>query len=213
MPRKNIMDFLGKPIISYTIGAAQRSGLFTHVVISTDDAEIAQIAETCGAKVQERSAKLAGDRATLVDICLDFLKTEQTAGRRYEVICCLLATSPIRNESDIAAVYRLIEPGICDFAMAVTSYDLPPYQALRKNHDGFLVPIWPDVANLRSQDLPTPYVDNGSTYCASVRALRQYRTLYGPNLRGYVMPRERSVDIDEAADLEMARYFAQRLWK
>jgi pseudaminic acid cytidylyltransferase len=209
LPRKNAVDFLGKPIISYTIGAALRSGLFTRVVVSTDDGEIGELAVRFGATGQVRPANLAGDRATVVDVCVQFLESEEADGRSYDALCCLLATSPMRDEHDIKAVLDLIEPGQCDFAMAVTTYDVPPYQALRVDERGYLVPVWPDVLDTRSQDLPVPYVDNGSTYCMSVPALRRWRTFYGPTLRGHVMPRERSVDIDEPTDLEMARYFAQ----
>jgi N-acylneuraminate cytidylyltransferase len=93
--------------------------------------------------------------------------------------------------------------------MAVTTYDLPPEQALRTTPDGYLQPMWPNLIELKRQDIPNLVVDNGSTYCVNVEAFRAARTFYGPRLRGHVMPRERSIDIDVPVDLELARYFAR----
>ena len=211
LPRKNIVDFLGKPIISYTIEAALSSGLFERVVVSTEDAEIAGTAARFGARIHTRPPHLAQDSARLVNVCLDFLDTEERDGRRYEIFACLLATAPMRRSQDIEAVFRLIEPGRCEFALATTTYDLPPLQALRKDADGALVPMWPELVNLRSQETPQLSVDNGSTYFATVTAFRTQQTFYAPGLRGHPMPRERSVDIDEAADLALALFHAQKL--
>lgn len=210
LPRKNIIDFLGRPIIAYTIEAASKSGLFERVVVSTEDTEIADIAVKYGAEAVERRIDLGGDTATLRDVCMDFIQTEEKRGCLYEVFACLLATSPMRNADDMRSVGALIEPGVCDFAMAVTNYDLPPHQALRKKSNGMLEPMWPDLVNLRSQEIPELVVDNGSTYFFSVPAFKKERTFYGSTLRGYQMPRERSVDIDDATDLEIARFWAKR---
>jgi N-acylneuraminate cytidylyltransferase len=209
LPRKNIADFLGRPIIAYTIEAARTSGVFSSVTVSTEDREIARIARDLGADWHERSAELAGDGARLVDVCIGFLDDEARVGRRHETFACLLPTAPMRGADDVRAVHGLLEPGACEFAMAVTTYGLPPLQALRRTAGGFLEPMWPDYIGLRSQDAPRLYVDNGSTYFAASVALRRERTFYGPGLRGHVMPRERSVDIDEPFDLELARVLAR----
>lgn len=210
LPRKNIADFLGRPIIAHTIEAARTSGLFSRVVVSTEDREIAQVAREWGVEVHARPLDLATDGARLVDVCLGFLDDEERAGRRCDVIACLLATAPMRGAHDIQGVCALIEHGLCDFAMAVTTYDLPPLQALREIPGGFLEPMWPELAHLRSQETPRLFVDNGSTYFASTAALRREKTFYGSRLRGYLMPRERSVDIDDPLDLEVARLLAER---
>ncbi len=211
LPRKNVADFLGKPIIAYSIAAALSSQIFERVVVSTEDAEIATTAARCGAEIHNRPARLARDTARIAQVCLDFLDDEERHGRSYELFGCLLATAPMRTAQDIRDVFRLIDPGRCDFAMAITTYDMPPLQALRKDMDGSLVPMWPDLVNARSQEAPELWVDNGSTYFASVAAFREQQTFYGRGLRGYAMPRERSVDIDEPVDLELARFWAKRL--
>lgn len=210
LPRKNIADFLGRPIIAYTIEAARASGLFSRIAVSTEDREIARIARDQGTEWHERPVALAGDSARLIDVCLGFLEDEERAGRRYGTLGCLLPTAPLRGADDVRGVHDLLEPGACEFAMAVTTYDLPPLQALRRTPDGFLEPMWPEFVNLRSQEAPSLVVDNGSTYFATIGALRRERTFYGPRLRGHLMPRERSVDIDEPFDLELARALAQR---
>ena len=211
LPRKNIADFLGRPILTHTVDAARESGVFERVVVSTEDPEIGDVARAAGAEIHERTHGLAGDTARLVDVCLAFLDDEERAGRRWDYFACLLATAPMRNADDVKRARALIEPGVCDFAMAVTTYPLPPLQALRTNEAGFLRPMFPDMINLRSQETPALFVDNGSTYIALVSAFREERTFYGSRLRGHVMPRERSVDIDEPFDLELARMLAQKL--
>lgn len=209
LSRKNIADFLGKPIIAHTIEAARSSGLFSRIAVSTEDREIARIARDWGAEWHERPPELAADGAHLIDVCLGFLEDEEQIGRHYDTIGCLLATAPMREATDVRGVHDMLEPGLCDFAMAVTTYDLPPLQALRRTPDGFLEPMWPEFTKMRSQDAPQLYVDNGSTYIAETGALRREHTFYGQRLRGYLMPRERSVDIDEAFDLELARRLAE----
>jgi CMP-N-acetylneuraminic acid synthetase len=211
LPRKNIAEFSGRPIIAWTISAANHAQLFDRVVVSTEDAEIAEIARRYGAEVEPRRADLATDSATVVDVCLDLLEREDKAGCAADILCCLYATAPLRAADDIRATIALIEPGVCDFAMAVTGYDVPPYQALRWREDGTLEPMWPELINLRQDQVGELVVDNGSTYAASVSAFRRHRSFYGPGLRGHRMPRIRSIDIDTPEDLELARYFSSRV--
>ena len=122
LPRKNVADFLGRPILAHTVDAARTSRLFSRIAVSTEDEEIARIARACGAEVHERDPGLASDTARLVDVCLGFLDEEERAQREWDVFACLLATAPMRTAHDIASACALIEPGICDFAMAVTTY-------------------------------------------------------------------------------------------
>jgi len=210
LPRKNVADFLGRPILAYTVDAALESGVFGRVVVSTEDDEIAEVARRAGAETHARRTDLAADTAGLVDVCIAFLKEEEDAGRAWELFGCLLATAPMRTADDVRRTHALIAPGLCDFAMAVTTYPLPPLQALRANESGFLRPMFPDLVKLRSQETPALFVDNGSTYLALVSAFRKERSFYGSRMRGHVMPRERSVDIDEPFDLELARLLAQK---
>jgi pseudaminic acid cytidylyltransferase len=211
LPRKNIVDFLGQPIIAYTIKAAVDSGCFDRVLVSTDDEEISVVAEHAGAIVARRSDKLATDTSTVVEVCIDLLDREAAAGRHWQTMGCLYATAPLRNAHDVRATMKLLQPGFCGFSMAVTSYDLLPSAALKYSPDGTLTPMWPELINLRTSELPRMRVDNGSTYGVIVDDFRRSLTFYGPGLRGYDMPRERSVDIDTHHDLALAIWHAKNI--
>jgi pseudaminic acid cytidylyltransferase len=210
LPRKNVIPFLGKPIIAYTIEAAQACGMFDAVIVSTEDAEIAAVAQQFGAEVMERPASLATDKATVVEVCLDLLDREEQVGRTYATMCCLYATAPLRNAQDIRDTMNPVTSGVCDFAMAITEYSQPPHQALRLRKSGTLEPMWPELVNLRFEAVGPLYVGCGSTYAVSVSKFRELRTFYGPGLRGHLVPRARSVDIDVQEDLELALYFAKQ---
>jgi CMP-N-acetylneuraminic acid synthetase len=209
LPRKNVIDFLGRPIIAYTIDAALESGCFDRVAVSTEDDEIARIAELCGAEVDHRPARLAGDDIGLVQVCLDFLDREAEAGRDWDMLACLYATAALRTARDIRETAALVRSGRCRFAMAVTPYVQYPHQALKLAADGGLSPMWPDLVTKRGSDLPPLRAGNGTTYVVDVAEFRLHRTFYGPGLRGYEMPTERSVDIDTKADLDYAIWLAQ----
>jgi pseudaminic acid cytidylyltransferase len=210
LPRKNILPFLGRPIIAHTIEAAAASGCFTRILVSTEDTEIADAARAAGAKVHQRDPSLATDAATLIDVCLHILASEERAGRTYDTFACLYATAPLRRADDVAAVVALADRVDTDFALAVTTYPLPPHQALRLEGDGALEPMWPELVNLRSDKIGRLVVDNGSTYAAKVAAFRTHRSFYGSRLAGHVMPRERSIDIDEQSDYDLACWYATR---
>jgi N-acylneuraminate cytidylyltransferase len=205
------VDFLGRPIIAYTIDAARDSGCFERIVVSTEDDEIVAIAERAGAMVDRRAPELATDGVGLVDVCLDFLDREAGVGRNWDVMACLYATAPLRNAKDIRATMALLEPGRCAFSMAVTSYERYPHQALKFCPGGSLTPMWPDLVTRRGSDMPPLRAGNGSIYAVEVAAFRRERSFYGPGLWGHDMPRERSIDIDTSADLEFALWTAQRM--
>ncbi len=210
LPRKNVAPFFGHPIIAHTIRAALESDCFDRVVVSTEDAEIAEVSRRYGAEVDARPPALADDRAGVVDVCVELLNRETAAGRNYTLLGVLYATAPLRSADDIRATMALLDPDRCDFALAVTEYDLPPYRALRRDADGTLVPMWPDLAFAKSQDVPPLYVNNASTYIVSVPAFLRHRSFTGPGARGHVMPRSHTTDIDVAEDLEEARRKAER---
>jgi pseudaminic acid cytidylyltransferase len=210
LPRKNVLEFFGRPIIAYTIDAALASGCFDRVVVSTEDDEIAAAAGSCGANVHHRSPDLATDKATVVDVCLQFLDSEARQGREWSVLGCLYATAPLRNANDICKTVALLEPRRCAFAMAISRYNMSPHEAMKVGADNALTPMWPGLSELRSSDLPPLRVDNGSTYAAEVAAFREQRTFCGRTLRGYEMPMSRSVDIDTLEDFELAVLHAER---
>ena len=209
LPRKNIADLGGKPVIGYTIEAALNSGRFNRVAVSTEDSEIADVASRFGAVIADRDPALAGDNARVDEVCLDLLTREEHEGRHYDRICCLYATAPMRGAEDIAATLDLIDPPDCEFAMAVTRFDMPVHQALLMDGQGYLEPKFPDLVMKRSTEVDALFIDNGSTYAATVSAFRSEGTFRGPNARGYLMPRDRSIDLDEPEDLVILRALAE----
>jgi CMP-N-acetylneuraminic acid synthetase len=211
LPRKNVLDFRGKPMLQYSVEAALQSGCFARVAVSSEDEEILAIARAAGAEPTVRPAALATDQARVSPVLLDLLDSEAREGRDYDIVCCLYPAAPMRQAADIRAVLALIEPGRADFALAVTDYDLPPHQALKLGAGNDLVPMFPDLVNKRDEEIGHLVVDNGSTYAATVAAFREHKTFYGPGLRGHVMPRARSVDINLPEDLDLADYYYGRL--
>src|SRR5271166_3733807 len=211
LPRKNLLPLRGRPMLAYTVEAALTSQCFDRVLVSTEDEEIAGVAQEAGAEIDRRSSELATDAATVADVCLDVLAKEEHAGRTYDMFACLYATAPLRRAQDIAAVLALLDSHNVNFAMAVVSWALPPYQALRLARDGTLTPMWPELIELRASEVGPLVVDNGSTYAARVAPFRAQKSFYGPGLRGHVMLGERSVDIDERHDYELACWYAEKL--
>ena len=212
VPRKNVLEFFGKPMVAYSIEAGLKAERFERVIVSTDDDEIAEIGSKFGAEVDYRDPALASDTARINSVLLDLLAREEEAGQAYDVMSCLFATAPLRSEADVRAVVDLIEPGVCDFALAVTSFDLPAHQAMRMDDDGILSALLPDLINVRASDVGPIRVDNGSTYAAVVSSFREVGHFFGPGCRAHDMPRERSCDIDEPEDLEILTMFAKKVW-
>lgn len=211
LPRKNCLPFLGKPLFVWTCEAAHQSGCFDRILVSTEDAEIAEIARTHGFAVDNRPPELATDLAGTTDVCLELLERLERQGERYDVIALLYPTAPLRNAGDIRSMMRLISRDDTDFVHAVTSFEGNPYQLLYQNAGGYLVPAWPLLVQKKSQELPPPLRGNGSTYLAKTDALKHAGTFYGARLRGYRMDRLRSADIDTREDFAMLTAFASIL--
>jgi CMP-N-acetylneuraminic acid synthetase len=210
LPRKNVLPFRGRPILAYTVDAARATGRFSAIIVSTEDDEIAAVAKAAGAEIHRRPPALATDAATVVEVCIDVLDRKAEAGVRPAWFACLYATAPLRTAADIATVVDLLDPPETCFGMAVTAIRQPPHAALRRAGDGKLAPMWPDLIERRASDFGELVIDNGSTYAVMVEPFRAARTFYGKSLRGHVMPRERSVDIDYPDDFALAEYFAAR---
>ena len=210
LPKKNIIQFHGKPIIAYSIEAAIQANLFDRIIVSTDDLSIAQHAEHFGAEIHLRPPELATDTARVVDVCAHVLEEESKTGRIYDILCCLYATAPLRTSKDIRNTLRLLEDDNCDSAMAVTNYHFPPHQALKLDKSQNLIPVWPDMINMKSQEVPDFLVDNGSTYAIEAAVFKEKKSFLGNHLKGSIMTRLRSVDIDTQEDLDLADIFFGR---
>lgn len=208
LPRKNVMDFLGRPIIAYTIEAALASGCFSRVVVSTDDAEIADISARYHSDVVIRPAELATDEARVVDVCEHFLHEAVERGECYDVLSVLYATAPLRSADDVRTVLDFVTSGRHHSAIAATTYSLPVHQALVQSKSS-VEQVFPDLFSRRSNEVPEYFVDNGSTYAVTTDYFLRERRFISPDLAIHLMPRARSVDVDTWEDYVVAKCFAE----
>jgi N-acylneuraminate cytidylyltransferase len=211
LPRKNILEILGRPMLAYPVGAALESGLFSQVIVSTEDEEIARVGESFGARIVERPEALAEDRATVVQVCLHTLSVLQQEQCSFDRFCCIYPTAVFITASDLSASVRMLdEEPAADVVMGVSEYNLPPVQALEAK-GGFLRPKWPEYVRLQSQFHPKLVADTGTIYWARAEAFATEMTFYARKLKGFSIPRKRAVDIDTPEDLDVARTLATLL--
>lgn len=165
IPRKNIKDFLGKPIIAYSIEAALQSGLFDEVMVSTDDEEIAIIAKQYGASVPFlRSAETANDFATTDDVLREVIHKYAARGIRFNAMCCLYATAPLVRSEDIVLAHALLVHSDFNCVYPVAQFSYPIWRCIDVAEDSSMSYHWPEYALSRSQDLQKEYHDTGTFY-------------------------------------------------
>lgn len=175
IPRKNIKEFCGKPIIEYSIEAALQSGLFEEVMVSTDDVEIAKIAQAAGAQVPfMRSSANAGDYAGTDDVLMEVLLAYREQGREFDTFCCIYPTAPFVTAQKLQKAMGLLEQA--DSVMPVVAFSFPPQRCMILNEAGELRMKWPEHARTRSQDLEPYYHDCGQFYCCRTAPFMEYKT-------------------------------------
>lgn len=204
IPRKNIKDFLGSPIIAYSIDAALKSGLFDEVMVSTDDEEIAAVAQKYGAKVPfMRSAALSTDMAMTAEVLIEVLDAYSKLGVDYAYTCCIYPCAPFVKPSRLKdAMSLLIEKGPGS-VVPVVKFSYPPQRCLVIRKD-FAQMLHPENYNVRSQDLEAYYHDVGQFYCLKSDALREEKKLYTKNMMPFVLPESEVQDIDSEEDWKIA---------
>ena len=203
LSRKNVLPLAGKPLIAWTIEAALRCGAVGRVVVSTEDPEIAAVAESCGAEVPfMRSPGLATDTTTTIDVVLDILSKLPQAGR----VVLLQPTSPLRTARHIDEAAKLMDVRGAKAVVSVSEAEHPPEWSNPLPEDGSMDRfLRDDLKNKRSQDLPVSYRLNGAIYIADARMLIQERTfLPCRGAYAYRMDRESSIDIDGKVDFILA---------
>lgn len=164
IPRKNIKDFLGKPVIAYSIDVALKSGLFDAVMVSTDDEEIADIARSYGAEVPFlRSKHNADDFSTTVDVLKEVERRYLELDKSFEYVCCIYPTSPLIQKEQLIDGLRLLVEGDFDVVYPVVPFSYPVWRGLQIE-GGKTVMVWPEYARSRSQDLKPVYHDAGQWY-------------------------------------------------
>ncbi len=205
LARKNVALLAGKPLIGWAADAARESGILDRLVLSTEDAQVADEARRLGIEVPFlRPEALARDPAGVVDVAQHALDALEAAGQRYTTIVILLPTCPFRTAADIRAAFDLFRSRDEGSLMSVAEYDHTPFAALGIGADGLIAPHFPDYFGRKSQQMPAAYRPNGAIHILDVTRFRATRSYIAPPVIGYVMPRERSIDIDTALDLRVA---------
>jgi N-acylneuraminate cytidylyltransferase len=199
IPRKNIRDFRGLPMITWSIQAAKESGCFERIVVSTDDDEIAETAEHYGAEAPFRRSKaLADDHTPTVPVIADAI--DQLNIDAQTPVCCLYATAPFVTPADLqAGLIRLEETG-APFVLSVTTYAFPIQRALRRNSDGEVEMFDPAQMQTRSQDLEEAWHDAGQFYWGRAESWCSNQGILEQGTQSLALPRYRVQDIDTEED-------------
>ena len=207
IPKKNILNLSGKPLISWTIEAALASEYIDDVVVSTDDNEILTIAKKYGAKVPFiRPDKFSSNHASSISVVLHAIEFFQKADEQYDYIILLQPTSPLRTVKNIDESIELLQQKKCDAIVSVCNVDHSPLWSNTIPSNGSLSNFLDDqVLNSRSQDLESYYRLNGAIYlCKLERILNEKTFFIKDNIYSYKMNRENSIDIDEMIDFNIA---------
>lgn len=207
IPRKNILPFGGQPMISWAIAAARDSGLFAQIVVSTDDAEIAQVARDAGAQVPfMRPAALSDDMSPTRGVINHAItQVENATGARVQTVCCIYATAALITAGDIqAARSLLVRDAQTRFVFAAASYPHPVQRAMVETGQGGVEMLFPQHAKTRSQDLPETFHDAGMFYWGHRDAFVEEHPMFSPRSQPYVIPRTRAQDIDTPEDWAFA---------
>lgn len=205
IPRKNIKEFMGKPMLAYAIEAALKSELFDEVMVSTDDKEIAEIAEQYGAKVPfMRSEKTANDFAGTEDVLAEVLSEYKTRGKHFNEFCCIYPCVPFLTPEILKQANRAFYASKADSLLPVVRYSFPIQRAFIVKENSFLAYREPECADYRTQDLETTYHDVGMFYFADVKKFVQYNNLIMPQTAYIELDESVIQDIDTMEDWKMA---------
>jgi CMP-N-acetylneuraminic acid synthetase len=212
IPRKNLLPLAGKPLLAYTIEAALKSGVFLDVVVSSDDQEILGLAGSLGAVADIRPEELSGDTIRFVQVVEEYL-LRPGMRQKYETIAGMLPTCPFRTAEDVRRAFDLFSQQAGNgYLLSVTEYDFPPQLALDFAEDGVTLTMRDPVMygkTTRSQSIGKSYHPNGAIYLASVDGFLREKTFFANPMFGYLMPAERSFDIDYPYQFAIAEAMMQ----
>ncbi|MFH0934732.1 MAG: pseudaminic acid cytidylyltransferase [Pseudomonadota bacterium] len=205
IPRKNIKTFCGKPMIAWSIAAARESGCFDHVIVSTDDAEIAEVASSYGAEVPfMRPSQLSDDYTGTIPVIAHAIDWMSQNVAPVELACCIYATAPFVSAEHLQrGLSMLLETG-SDYAFSVTSYAFPIQRAIRIMPDSRVEMFSPEQFNTRSQDLEEAWHDAGQFYWGRTAAWLAGKPIFSRDAVAVPLPRHRVQDIDTPEDWERA---------
>ena len=200
IPRKNIREFCGKPMIAHAISAAKQSGLFEHVIVSTDDEEIARIAREWGAEIPfTRPAELADDHTPTVPVIAHAITACQALGWYIDYACCIYPGVPFIQIDDLKRALELLQTSQAAYSFPVTEFPSSIQRALRRLPNGKMQPFYPEHELTRTQDLEPGYHDAGQFYWGKPDAWLTNKNVHSNGV-GLLIPNWRVVDIDTPDD-------------
>jgi pseudaminic acid cytidylyltransferase len=204
IPRKNIKEFLGSPIIKYSIDAALGAGCFDQVMVSTDDQEIADIAAGLGAIIPfMRSVDASNDHATTAEVVLEVLSSYKKKGIEFEYFCCIYPTAPFITAEKLKTAYDMLVNSSAKSVIPIVSFGFPILRSF-KIEDGLVKMNWPEHMSNRSQDLPLAYHDCGQFYFLKTDNFLQDKKMYTDSMLPFEMPESEVQDIDNEEDWKVA---------
>ncbi len=204
IPRKNILPFLGKPILAYSIEAALECNLFSEVMVSTDDIEIAELARQYGANIPfYRSEKTSDDYATTFDVLDEVLANYQNSGKSFDNLCCIYPCAPFVNCQKLRTSYKILCDGGFETVIPVVAYSFPIQRSftVKENRLSYK---YPEFEKTRSQDLEIMYHDTGQFYWCKVTSLLEHKSLITGNTGSLILSELEVQDIDNLSDWQMA---------
>ena len=214
IPRKNIKEFLGQPVIAYSIKAAIDSQYFDKVIVSTNDAEIAEVAKSFGASVPfMRPDELADDYASTIPVVKHAIEWFDDQGQSPSEVCCLYATAPFVRASTIRKAYEQMQSTQADYCFTATSFAFPIQRAIKITAENRVEMLYPEHLETRSQDLEESYHDAGQFYWGKAEAFKQQKPLFSKSATPYILPRYLVQDIDTLEDWKKAELMYKTIKK
>ena len=209
IPRKNVKLFAGQPMISYAIKRAAESELFDHIVVSTDDNDIADVALKYGAEVPFiRPRELSDDNSATAPVIVHAINSCNGIGMDFDTVCCIYPCVPFLQVHDLSESFQLFTSADAQFCFPVVEFPSPIQRALTMNKHGMVAPYFPDNELSRTQDLPVAFHDAGQFYWGSSTAWKTNTHIHS-NAVGYVVPSWRTIDIDTPDDWTRAEILAK----
>tara|TARA_B100000519_G_C14219452_1_gene426791 strand:+ start:130 stop:825 length:696 start_codon:yes stop_codon:yes gene_type:complete len=205
IPKKNIKDFCGNPMISYSIKVALKSKIFQRVIVSTDDNEIAKVSESFGAEVPFiRPKNISDDFATTGDVMSHATKWLKENVNHLASVCCIYATAPFIKKDDLIKAYNLFKENEWSFVFSATSFPFPIQRAIKLNEEGSIKMFQPEHFESRSQDLTESFHDAGQFYFGKPESWINRDKIFLANSSIFILPRWRVQDIDTTEDWSYA---------
>ena len=214
IPRKNIKEFFGQPMIAWSIEAAINSNLFDQIVVSTDDKEIAKVAESLGANVPFiRPENISDDYATTTDVIAHAVEWMIKENYPVEAVCCIYATAPFIKVRDLQESYKIFNSGDWEYVFTATDFAASIFRSFKKNQENGLEMFYPDFFDTRSQDLPEALHDAGQFYWGKPSAWLNGKRIFDQYSTPMIIPRYRVQDIDSNEDWIRAELMAKSMLK